>query len=526
MGASFVKIDFKDEKTWDLYAEGRTKGIFQLESQLGKTWSKRLQPRNIEELSALIAIIRPGTLKAIQDGKSMTWHYVDRKHGRDPVAYYHPALEPILNKTHGVLVYQEQAMLIAKELAGFDLKGADELRKAIGKKKADVMAKVRIKFIDGCDKKGIVSVSEAQEIFNGIEKSARYSFNKSHSVSYAIDSYWSAWWKANYTKEYFLAMLYYAHEKQDPHREIYEIISEAKLFDIEVKVPNLKHYSRKFEWFNNKIYFGVKDMKSLAGVTGDKVIASMQQAEALAGKKPADFNWMDVLVYLSPVINSIGFKTLASVGFFSTDVTGLTRNRALYEYLIFKNLTATEEKWVVENYPKRQWTSLKACLTDLAPTKKEGGGTFNADRSQKVKDEIRFIDNPPYDLDDDPQWIIDQEVKFLGCPISMSRVEVIDTSAANTSCKDILNGKWGENIAVIANIARLGTYKTKKGKNAGEDMAFLTLEDESCSIDSCVVFPEAKKKYDFLLYEGANLMFVGEVTKQDNSFIIQKIHEI
>jgi DNA polymerase-3 subunit alpha len=169
---------YNDKKTWDLFAEGKTKGVFQLESNLGKSWSKKLAPTSIEELSALIAIIRPGTLKAFVDGKSMTQHFVDRKHGREDVTYLHPSLEEILKTTYGVLVYQEQAMRIAQKIAGFNLQEADELRKAIGKKKADLMAKVKKKFISGAKKVGTVSKEEAEEIFGWIEKSARYSFNK------------------------------------------------------------------------------------------------------------------------------------------------------------------------------------------------------------------------------------------------------------------------------------------------------------------------------------------------------------
>jgi DNA polymerase-3 subunit alpha len=171
-------MNFNDEKTWDLFAQGKTKGIFQLESNLGKSWSKKLAPKNIEQLSALIAIIRPGCLKSNLDGKSLTQHYVDRKHGKDEVVYLDPSLEDVLKSTYGVLVYQEQSMLIAQKLAGFDLKEADELRKAIGKKKADLMLKVKIKFIEGCKKVGMVNEETAKEIFGWIEKSSRYAFNK------------------------------------------------------------------------------------------------------------------------------------------------------------------------------------------------------------------------------------------------------------------------------------------------------------------------------------------------------------
>ena len=140
---TYTSNDYDDEKTWQLFSDGKNKVVFQLESNLGKSWSKKLAPNSIEELSALIAIIRPGCLKAYVDGKSMTQHFIDRKHGREEVTYLHESLEEILAQTYGVLVYQEQSMRIAQKIAGFNLEEADELRKAIGKKKADLMAQVK-----------------------------------------------------------------------------------------------------------------------------------------------------------------------------------------------------------------------------------------------------------------------------------------------------------------------------------------------------------------------------------------------
>ena len=198
------KVDITDQKTWDLFKNGYTKGVFQLESNHGRNWSRKLAPSNLEELSALIAIIRPGTQK------DQRQKFVDRKHGRDEVTYLDKSLEEILKKTYGILVYQEQSMRIAQKLAGFDLKEADELRKAIGKKKADLMAKIKTKFIKGCIKQKVVTKEAAEEIFGWIENSARYAFNKSHSVAYAVNAYNTAWYKANHTTEFFLSYLYYA----------------------------------------------------------------------------------------------------------------------------------------------------------------------------------------------------------------------------------------------------------------------------------------------------------------------------
>lgn len=520
-------MDLKDEKAWDLYKNGLTKGIFQLESNLGRSWSKKVSPSNIEELAALIAIIRPGTLKAISDGKSMSQRFVDRKAGIEEVTYLHESLEDILNTTYGVLVYQEQAMRIAVKLAGFSEQEADYLRKAIGKKKAKLMMEIRGQFIEGCKKVGMVEGDVAEEIFSWIEKSSRYSFNKSHAVAYAMNSYWSAWYKANHTTEFFTSYLYHANEKQDTHQEIYELVSEAKLFDIEVKAPNLSSFGVKFEGKSDGVYFGVKDVKGLTGVTGDKVMKAIEDVSKEIQKEPEDFNWMDILVYLAPKVTSTAFKGLCSIGFFSTKKTGVSRNKALYEYLIFRELTKVEVRWVTEHYPTSKWVALQHCFKDLSPTKKMGGGTSNANRSQIVFNEVVMLEDPPYALVDDPSWIVEMEKKFLGCPVSISEIETVDASISNTSCKDILNGKFGKDICIVANVTRVNNHKIKKPGSTqfGKLMSFLTVEDASCSLDSVIVFPDTREKYQYILYEGNNLMLCGDVEK-DNSFIVNKIHEI
>lgn len=174
------------QRTWDFISAGDTKGVFQLEKQ-GHA-AKKLKPDNIEHLSALIAIIRPGCAESYVDGKSVTQHYMDRKHGREEVTYYHPSLIPALKSTYGLLVYQEQAMQIVKDLAGFNLLEADNLRKAIGKKKPEEMAKVKTMFLEKAKALNIVSEEEAIEIFNRIEKSQRYSFNKCLSPKTLVET--------------------------------------------------------------------------------------------------------------------------------------------------------------------------------------------------------------------------------------------------------------------------------------------------------------------------------------------------
>ena len=187
-------MNLKCEATWDMICSGRTKGVFQLESALGRQWAKKLEPRNIQELGALGALIRPGCLRAMSGNppKSMTQRYCDRKHGVEEISYPHESLEPILKNTQGVLTFQEQAMKIAVVLAGFDAQQADILRKAIGKKNAAVMHDLKQSFLDGAKDTGIIGESLAEEVFGWIQESQRYSFNKSHADAYALNGYWSA----------------------------------------------------------------------------------------------------------------------------------------------------------------------------------------------------------------------------------------------------------------------------------------------------------------------------------------------
>lgn len=520
-------MKFNDEATWQLLKEGRTKGVFQLESNLGKSWAKKVAPNNIEELSALISVLRPGCLNAMFDGKSMSQHFADRKSGKDETVYLHPSLEPILKTTYGVLVYQEQAMRIAQELAGFNLIEADDLRKAIGKKKADLMTQIKVKFLEGCEKCKIVTREEGEEIFGWVEKSARYSFNKSHGVSYAFNSYESAYDKANYPIEFFVSYLRHAKDAPKPHQEVYELVADAKMHGIACSMCRINNYVDDYSRSGNNILFGVKSVKGMGNIYGTNTCNAIREGSKELGKEPGNMSWIEILLYIASKCSKSGFDPLCSVGFFTTKKTGVNRTRAQFEYDTFRRINKNEVAWAIEQYPKKKWKTLTDCLTDLAPTKKNGGGTNTVGREHKLKNEIHFLKNPPFELVDDPQWVIESEIAMLGCPLSMSKIETSETVfTSNSSCKEIVDGKFGSNISVAGNVYRVNNHKTKKGKSAGEMMSFLTIEDESGSLDSVIIFPKVRKQYSWLLYEGNNLLFHGEVKRGEGSLLVDKIHEI
>lgn len=176
-----IEIDFYNLKNcnsvWPMLKNGKTKGIFQLESELGRSWCEKVEPWNIDDLSALTAIIRPGVLESIVDGKSLTQKFADRHTGREDVIPIHPALEYILQETEQILVYQEQIMRICNEIAGMSLGDSDGVRKAVGKKNAKDLHQYKDMFINGCIQRALVDENTAKLLFDIIEKSGRYSFN-------------------------------------------------------------------------------------------------------------------------------------------------------------------------------------------------------------------------------------------------------------------------------------------------------------------------------------------------------------
>jgi DNA polymerase III alpha subunit len=521
-----LELGFEDEKAWDLICSGKTKGVFQLESNLGKSWAKRVQPKNIEELSALISIIRPGTLKAIVDGKSMTQHYVDRKNGVQEITYLHPSLEPILKGTQGVLVYQEQSMQIAQQLAGFNLQEADNLRKAIGKKKADLMAQVKKAFLEGAANKEIVTNEEAEEIFGWIEKSSRYAFNKSHAVSYAICAYWSAYAKAHFPLEFYCNYLIHSSGKPDPQQEVRELVNDAKNLEIYVNPPSIKALNTQTDIIEDRIHFGLIDIKSVGARQIDKFRDAVVYLEQTIGKQLCEVSWYEFLILASQKINSRMLTALISVGFFA-DLPE-SRQQMLDEFDTWSNITKKEAEWAEDNF--ENYSNLVDLLKAMSPVKKDGGAAFNSKRSQIISDLVIQCENPSYSLKDDPEWVIRTEENYLGIGLTYSRVEAYDTSLANTTIKEFINGKRG-NVKMAVTINEVKRYTAKKGKAIGLEMAFLCVEDTTGTMDSVTVFSDQWDKYKNILYEGNNVILIGQDSKKrryqlDDGFIVNEVIEL
>ena len=225
-------LPMDDAPTFDLLKRCETTAVFQLESRGMKDLIRRLQPDCFEDIVALVALFRPGPLQS-----GMVDDFIARKHGKTtgPIDYLHPELQPVLAPTYGVILYQEQVMQIAQVLAGYTLGGADLLRRAMGKKKPEEMAKQRSIFVDGSIERG-VEQSTAEHIFDLMEKFAGYGFNKSHSAAYALLSYQTAWLKAHYPAAFMSAVLSSDMDKTD---KVVTLIDEARRMRLKVEPPDV-----------------------------------------------------------------------------------------------------------------------------------------------------------------------------------------------------------------------------------------------------------------------------------------------
>ncbi len=247
------EIPLNDEPTFQLIREADTTGVFQLESAGIRALVRRLEPSEFRDLIAILALYRPGPLES-----GMVEDYIERKHGRQAPSPPHPSVEEILEETHGLPIYQDQIMLMAQRVAGFSLAEADKLRKAMGKKKPQVMAEMEARFLQGCASNGI-SEAEAKQLFGHIEKFAGYGFVKGHAAAYAFVTYWTAYFKAHYPTEFMAALLSSVLGNTD---KLASYIGECRDMDIEVLPPDVNESDVDFTPVEaGKIRFGLGAIK-------------------------------------------------------------------------------------------------------------------------------------------------------------------------------------------------------------------------------------------------------------------------
>jgi DNA polymerase-3 subunit alpha len=258
-------IPFDDQTVYKLFTKGLTIGVFQFESSGMREFLKKLKPTVIEDLIAMNALYRPGPMNNIDD-------FIKRKHGKKEIQYLHPSMENILKETYGIIVYQEQVMQIANEIAGFSLAEADIMRRAMGKKIKKLMDELKVKFIDGAQKKNNIEPEVAKQIYELIEKFAEYGFNKSHSTAYAYVAYQTAWLKTHYPAEFMSANL--TSEMSNIDRVVI-LINECRKMKIDVNPPDVNVSSIEFRPVNNNtISFGLNAIKNVGTKALEQIIES------------------------------------------------------------------------------------------------------------------------------------------------------------------------------------------------------------------------------------------------------------
>jgi DNA polymerase-3 subunit alpha len=351
-----LAVPLNDRKSYELLAKADTAGVFQLESTGMRESLKRLRPDRFEDIIAMVALYRPGPMDNIPT-------YISRKHGEEEVDCLHPLLEPILKETYGVIIYQEQVMQIAQAMAGYSLGEADLLRRAMGKKDKNEMAKQKSRFVEGATKNG-VKKADAEYIFELVDKFAGYGFNKSHAAAYALVSYHTAYLKANYREEFLAASMTLDMGNTD---KLAMFTAEARKSGIAIDPPCINASEVDFLPAEKRIRYSLAALKNIGA----------QAVQSLVAERAANGPFADLSDFAGrcdpKALNKRALETLAAAGAFD----GIERNRALVQgnvdaMLAFANRTAEnaaqgtgdlfgggEARARVDLRPVKNWTPME-----------------------------------------------------------------------------------------------------------------------------------------------------------------------
>ncbi|HXG58660.1 MAG TPA: DNA polymerase III subunit alpha, partial [Thermoanaerobaculia bacterium] len=465
-------IPLDDPEVYRLFQEGRTKGVFQFESGGMVDLLRKARPTKFEDLAALNALYRPGALDA-----GMVDEYVKRKNGVAKPKYLVPAMKTILEETYGVIVYQEQVMQIAQAVAGYSLGQADLLRKAMGKKDKAIMEAERDKFVAGAVANGY-DRKKANEIFDYIEPFARYGFNKSHSVAYALVAYQTAWLKVHYPRHFMAALMTSEMDKTD---NVVKFIHEAKAMGIEVLPPDVNQSYNSFTVVGETIRFGLGAVKGI----GEGAIESILAARRKVGR------FTSLLQFCEEVdLRACNRKVLeALVKSGSFDFLGVPR-RVLFEQL---EATADSAQRVKDEKEKGQ-VSLFGMLGGAPPTPVQIAARTGTEWPEEEK--LRY------------------EKETLGFYVSghplnryAEEVRLFATKGVNT---ETLHQHVDEVVDIGGIISQLKKTKIKKGPNEGKLMAKFVLEDQYGSVD-VVVFNDLFAKCAKWLEDGVPVLVTALV---------------
>jgi hypothetical protein len=633
-------------------------------------------------------------------GLSLPNIYATRKTTGEQIEYIHPILEPILKSTQGIITYQEQALSIAKELAGFTLEEADLLRRAAGKKLPEEMAKVKTLFLTKAKDHGILNEHQAEEIFGWIEKSQRYSFNRctskntyirrlnftnkykspllsveemfkvrnnieyaksigrlalykkwkllghyghglsmcadgrvrpniirnilfsgqqevfritladesnievtanhkfpthngiklvsnlsvgdllfkcgvyektkkrygrkigekgyprfgceivsiesigiqnvydiemdapnhnfvtdqniitcnSHSVSYAMLGYWSAYCKAHFPVQFFHSWLNFAKWKMNPAAEIKDLVRDAKNFNVRVLPPRLFDFAADVYSEDQTVRFGLLTVKKVGETVLKKMVADQEELSATHGNM-SSWPWLKFLVLFSDKIRNDALKNIIKVG--GLDHYGISRRQLEFELDQWGNLSKIEKEWAIQHYA--EFKDLRGLIAQCALPRKNGGGCANINRTKKLEDIIKLIDNPPCSFKDDIYTVSLAESSLLGVSLTYDELLLTKKPENTWTCSKLLKKKPKDTFYLAGKIEAVRDYTIKSGKQIGRTMGFITLVDNTGSADNIVAFPNIMEEFRPELVEGNTILLCANYNVERQSIVINQV---
>lgn len=473
------ELALDDRTTYELLARGDTLGVFQLDGGPMRSLLRSMQPDNFEDISAVLALYRPGPM-----GANAHNDYADRKNGRKPVVPIHPELEvplsEILGDTYGLIVYQEQVMAIAQQLAGYSLGKADLLRRAMGKKKKSILEKEFVPFSEGMRERGFSDIA-INKLWEVLVPFSDYAFNKAHTAGYGLVSYWTAYLKANYPAEYMSALLTSMADDKD-RSAIY--LNECRRMGIKVLPPDVNDSDAHYTPRGTDIRFGLTAIRNV----GFNVVDSIVVTRSRLGRF-ADFHDFIAKVDIS-VCNRRVIDSLVKAGAF--DSLGHTR----------KGLSSVHEQII-------------DAAVDIK--RSEAIGQFDLFGGLSDSGESSLMDRPDIGI---AEWeksvLLAHERDMLGLYVSDHPLVGMETALAQLSDRSIASVLVDESLdGVVATMSGLVTGVQRKTTRKGSAWAIITLEDLEGSIE-LMVFPQSYASFGALLVEDSILVVRARIDRSDD----------
>lgn len=483
-------INLEDRKALKIFDTGMTTGLFQLERKYVQQLCRRMHIRCFDDVVNMTAIIRPGTMDS-----GGTDIFINRKRGEEQVSYHHPSLKRALEPTYGVFVFQEQIMQAARDYAGFSLGEADLLRKAVGKKLADKMAEAKQLFIKKAQEKGR-DIATTERIFEDIETAARYSFNKSHAVSYSKITLQAAWLKSHYPTEYMCELLN-GEMGNGKDSKVEKYIDEAFLLGLTVRKPSVMTSDGVFKINKDgSIEFGLAFIRNVTLSTA-KMIAQIR------GKYKSFFDFM---FCLPPKVNARCVTSLINAG--AMDCFNIHRDKMLYA---FEKMHPQIRK--MRDQQKREADGVKLRIRY----------TYNS-----LKEEYENLDYSAVQTRNLEQLIEDEYYEtqtYLTYSPLLPFSDIIE-KYTNTDVADILDGFIPRSARKLTLVGVLQEFRehtiTKPGQNQGKKMCFFEIVYNQREL-SCVMFPDTYKKYENVEFLDNKVYILKGTRERSRSFIVEKI---